>query len=59
MKTRLQMEMYNVRKYTPTCRFLKITNSVLTGLVDYFKQSTVVVFSPLHILKHNSLFCQI
>ena len=32
MKTLLQMEMYYVREYTPTCRFLKI----MTGLVDYF-----------------------
>jgi hypothetical protein len=37
MKTLLQMEMYYVREYTPTCRFLlKIINSTLTGLVDYF-----------------------
>jgi hypothetical protein len=31
------MEMYYVREYTPTCRFLKIINSTLTRLVDYFK----------------------
>ena len=36
MKTLLQMEMYYVIEYTPTCRFLKIINSTLTGLVDYF-----------------------
>jgi hypothetical protein len=28
------MEMYYVREYTPTCRFLKIINSTFTGLVD-------------------------
>jgi hypothetical protein len=27
---------YYVREYTQTCRFLKIINSTLTGLVDYF-----------------------
>ena len=36
MKTVLQMEMYYVSEYTPTCIFLKIMNSTLTGLVDYF-----------------------
>ena len=36
MKTLLQMEMYYVIEYTPTCRFLKVINSTLTGLVDYF-----------------------
>ena len=36
MKTLLQMEMYSVIEYTPTCRFLKIINSTLTDLVDYF-----------------------
>ena len=35
------MEMYYVREYTPTCRFLKKINSTFTGLVDYFKKSTV------------------
>ena len=29
--------MYYVREYSPTCRFLQIINSTLTGLVDYFK----------------------
>jgi hypothetical protein len=29
MKTPLKMEMYYVREYTPTCRFLKIINSTL------------------------------
>jgi hypothetical protein len=28
------MEMYYVREYTPTCRFLKIINETLMGLVD-------------------------
>ena len=41
------MEMYYVREYTPTCRFLKIINSTLTDLVDYFKESIVEVYSPL------------
>jgi hypothetical protein len=41
------MEMYYVREYTPTCRFLKIINSTLTGLVDYFYESTVGVYYPL------------
>jgi hypothetical protein len=36
MKTLLQMEMYYVIDYTPTCRFLKVINSTLTCLVDYF-----------------------
>jgi hypothetical protein len=36
MKTLLQMEMYYVIEYTPACRFLKIINSTLAGLVDYF-----------------------
>jgi hypothetical protein len=36
MKTLLQMEMYYVIEYTPTCRFLKVINSTLTCLVDYF-----------------------
>jgi len=36
MKTLLQMKMYYVIEYTPTCRFLKIINSTLAGLVDYF-----------------------
>jgi hypothetical protein len=36
MKTLLQMEMYYFIEYTPTCRFLKVINSTLTGLVDYF-----------------------
>jgi hypothetical protein len=48
MKTLLQMEIYYVREYTPTCRFLKIINSTLNGLVDYFSESTVEVYSPLH-----------
>ena len=39
------MEMYYVREYTPTCRFLKIINS---GLVDYFQECTVGVYSPLN-----------
>ena len=39
------MEMYYVREYTPTCRFLKIINS---SLVDYFQESTVGVYSPLN-----------
>jgi hypothetical protein len=30
MKTLLQIEIYYVREYTPTCRFLKIINSTLT-----------------------------
>jgi hypothetical protein len=30
MKTLLQMEMYSVREYTPTYRFLQIINSTLT-----------------------------
>ena len=30
MKTLLQIEMYYVREYTPTSRFLKIINSTLT-----------------------------
>jgi hypothetical protein len=33
MKTLLQMEMYYVREYTPTCRFLKIINSTLTLII--------------------------
>ena len=45
------MEMYYVREYTPACIFLKIINSTLTGLVDYFKESTVGVYSPLHKFK--------
>ena len=45
MKTLLQMEMYYVREYTPTCRFLKIINSTLMGLVDYFLEYTVGVYS--------------
>jgi hypothetical protein len=48
MKTLLQMEMYYVREYTSTCKFLKIINSILTGLVDYFSESTIEVYSPLH-----------
>ena len=36
MKTLLQMEMYYVREYTPTCRFLKIINETRKGRVDYF-----------------------
>ena len=47
MKTLLHMDMYYVREYTPTCRFLKIINSTLTGLVDYFLESTVRLYSPL------------
>ena len=43
------MEMNYVREYTPTFRFLKIINSTLTGLVDYFYESTVGVYPPLHI----------
>jgi hypothetical protein len=31
------MEMYYVREYTPTCRFLKIIDLILTGLVIIFK----------------------
>jgi hypothetical protein len=31
------MEMYYVIEYTPTCRFLKIINETLTGLVYFFK----------------------
>ena len=38
------MEMYYVREYTPTSRFLKIINSTLTALVDYFLESTVGVY---------------
>jgi hypothetical protein len=34
MKALFQMEMYYVRDYTPTCRFLKVINSTLTGLID-------------------------
>jgi hypothetical protein len=36
MKTLLQIEMYSVREYFPTCKFLKIIKSTLMGLVDYF-----------------------
>jgi hypothetical protein len=36
MKTLLQIEMYYVREYIPTYRFLNIINSNLMGLVDYF-----------------------
>jgi hypothetical protein len=43
-----QMEMYYVREYTATCWFLKIINSILTGLTDYLKKSTVGVYSLLH-----------
>ena len=43
--------MYYVREYTSTCRFLKMIKSILTGLVDYFKESTVGVYSPLHKFK--------
>ena len=46
MKTQLQVE--KVREYTPTCRFLNIINSSLTGLVDYFLESTGGVYFPLH-----------
>jgi hypothetical protein len=45
MKTLLQMEMYYVREYTPTCRFLKIINS--TPLI-IFKNLQLGVYSPLH-----------
>jgi hypothetical protein len=31
MKTLLQIEMYYVREYTPTCRFLKIINETRNG----------------------------
>ena len=47
MKTLLQMEMYYVREYTPSCRFLKIINTTLTGLVDYLSESIVGVYSLL------------
>ena len=47
MKTPLEMEMYYVRKYTSTCRFLKIVNTTFTGLVDFFYESTVEVYCPL------------
>ena len=47
MKTLLQMEMHYVREYTPTCRFLKIINTTLTGHVDYLSESTIGVYSPL------------
>ena len=47
MKTLLQIEKWYVREYTLTCRFLNITNSNLTDLVDYFSESTVGVYSPL------------
>ena len=43
--------MYYVREYSPTCKFLKIINWsrwVSLGLVDYFSEFTVVVYSPLH-----------
>jgi len=36
------MEMYYVREYTPTCRFLKIINLII------FKNLQVGVYSPLH-----------
>jgi hypothetical protein len=48
------MEMNYVREYTPTFRFLKIINSTLTGLVDYFYESTVGVYPPLHYLASPS-----
>ena len=41
------MEMYYVIEYTPTCRFLKIFNLTLTGLVNNFVESTFGVYSPL------------
>ena len=41
------MEMYSVSEYIPTCRFLKIINSTMTELVNYFKESTVGMYSPL------------
>ena len=48
MKTLLQMEIYYVREYTPTCRFLKIINSTISGLIDYFLRNLQVgVYSPL------------
>ena len=36
MKIPLQMEMYYVKEYIPSYRFLKIINSTLGGFVDYF-----------------------
>jgi len=39
--------MYSVSEYIPTCRFLKIINSTMTELVNYFKESTVGMYSPL------------
>jgi hypothetical protein len=36
MKTLLQMEMYYVREYAPSYRFLKIFSETRQGLVDYF-----------------------
>jgi len=51
MKTLLQMEMYYVREYTSTCRFLKIINSTLTnlqlGCILHY------VCSPLSLLLHT------
>jgi hypothetical protein len=38
MKTLLQIEKWYVREYTLTCRFINITNSNLTDLVDYFSE---------------------
>jgi hypothetical protein len=53
------MEMYYVREHTPTCRFLKITNDIHKGRVDYFKESTVGVYPPLHIRRHVKVVHQL
>jgi hypothetical protein len=39
------MEMYQVREYTPTCRFLKGINPNFTCLIICFYESMIGLFS--------------
>ena len=54
------MEMYYVREYTPTCRFLKINNSTLTVLhyIIHFSDVTLLFERvSLVIFKNLQLEC--
>ena len=46
MKTLLQMEMYYVREYTPTCRFLKIINLII---FKNLQLECILHYIPIHV----------
>ena len=55
IKMPLHMEMYYVREYTLSCRFLKIISSTLTNLVIISFKSTFSVYSLVRKIRNLDL----